>query len=291
MRLSLGTRARAAVAAGAALTVLSGGVAAAVIIRLDPGQEIQKEINSEAGDWFGVFSGLPASSTADLDQAQALANPTGLVTLATGLKANVVSAGKSAATIDQMVLWPAARPTHLIACNEEGHDRPPALQKIDLVDRRGHHDRDRASNSCDPVRATPWGTVIFGEEAGDTGAMYEIIDPLAVDRRDHQPDAPAISSMPDQIRRVDALGFNSFEGLAVLPNGVTYYGNELSANAGADGGAYYKFVPTTPWAGGAPITLARPVPVRLRARSPPCGSAPTATTARASSTAPAAGVR
>jgi hypothetical protein len=53
---------------------------------------------------------------------------------------------------------------------------------------------------------------------------------------------------------VNALGFNSFEGLAILPNGVTYYGNELSANAGAAGGAYYKFVPTNPWAGGSPIT-------------------------------------
>src|SRR5262249_29404178 len=54
--------------------------------------------------------------------------------------------------------------------------------------------------------------------------------------------------------RVDALGFNSFEGFAILPNGVTYYGNELSANGGAPAGAFYKFVPATPWPGGDPIT-------------------------------------
>lgn len=251
MRLSLGTRARAAVAAGAALTVLSGGVAAAVIIRLDPGQEIQKEINSEAGDWFGVFSGLPASSTVDLDQAQALANPTGLVSLAPGLKATVVSAGRSAATIDQMVLWPAARPTHLIACNEEG-PTTPGVQKIDLV--TGEATTILTGlNSCDPVRVTPWGTVILGEESGNTGRMYELIDPLSVEGATVDRNT-GITSVPDQIRAIDTLGLNSFEGLAVLPNGVTYYGNELSANAGADGGAYYKFVPTTPWAGGAPIT-------------------------------------
>ena len=33
--------------------------------------------------------------------------------------------------------------------------------------------------------------------------------------------------------RVNALGFLSFEGLAILPNGVTYYGDELSAASGA----------------------------------------------------------
>ena len=34
---------------------------------------------------------------------------------------------------------------------------------------------------------------------------------------------------------------------------MTYYGDELSASNGAPGGAYYKFVPSKPWAGGAGV--------------------------------------
>ena len=250
MRLA-STRTRTAVAVGAALSIVGGGTAAAVITALDPGQEIQREVNSEARDWFGVLSGLPASSTSDLDAAAIAADPTKLVTLAPGLRASVVSAGNAAANIDQMILWPATRPTHLIACNEEGATEP-GLQKINLATGVATT-IVTGTVSCDPVRATPWGTVIFGEEAGNTGAMYELIDPLAVEGATIDR-ATGVTSAPDKIRRLDALGFNSYEGLAVLPNGVTYYGNELSANAGADGGAYYKFVPTTLWAGGAAIT-------------------------------------
>ena len=95
------------------------------------------------------------------------------------------------------------------------------------------------------------GTIILGEEAGD-GAMYEIIDPLSVEGATINR-TTGVSSSPKN-RRLDALGFNAFEGLAVLPNGVTYYGNELAATAGAPGGAYYKFVPTTQWTGGRSIT-------------------------------------
>jgi secreted PhoX family phosphatase len=62
------------------------------------------------------------------------------------------------------------------------------------------------------------------------------------------------ASTNPKIRRVNALGFLSFEGLGILPNGVTYYGDELSSSNGAPGGSFYKFVPRTPWAGGAPIT-------------------------------------
>jgi hypothetical protein len=82
--------------------------------------------------------------------------------------------------------------------------------------------------------------------------MYEIIDPLSVEGATIDR-AGGTSSSP-KIRRLNALGFNAFEGLAILPNGVTYYGNELAASNGAAAGAYYKFVPTHPWTGGAPIT-------------------------------------
>jgi hypothetical protein len=232
----------------AALLVTAGAVAAAVSI--DFGIQTQQQLSQRAEQLFGVNNPLAASSTADLNQSQALANPAGLVTLAQGLKANVVSAGNAAPNLDQAVLWPKSNPTYLISINEEGSDQA-GLQKINL--KTGVATTIvSGTESGDPVRATPWGTILFGEEDGDTGAMYELIEPLSVvgatiDR------TTGASSTP-KIRRVNALGFNAFEGLAIMPNGVTYYGNELSANAGAAGGAYYKFVPSTPWPGGAAIT-------------------------------------
>jgi Alkaline phosphatase PhoX len=84
--------------------------------------------------------------------------------------------------------------------------------------------------------------------------MYEIVDPLdpalegTTVNRATQVFTPATS----KIKRINAFGFNAFEGLAILPNGVTYYGNELAAEGGAPGGAYYKFVPSTLWTPGSP---------------------------------------
>jgi len=237
-------------AVGAAAALVVAGVAAAAM--MDFGLQTQNELADNAKPLFGVQSALSSSSSTDLNTAQALADPTKLVTLAKGLKATAVAAGPSdnvGPNSDQMVLWPPSNPTYLIAVNEEGTDSP-GLQKINL--QTGQATTIATGiNDNDPVRATPWGTIIFGEEAGD-GAMYEIIDPLSVEGATIDRTTGASSS--PNIRRLDAMGFNAFEGLAVLPNGVTYYGNELSANAGAAGGAYYKFVPTHPWTGGAPIT-------------------------------------
>jgi secreted PhoX family phosphatase len=239
------------VAIGAALVLVTAGVAAAAVMASgDFGQQTQEQLANQANKLFGVGKPIDASSTTDLNQAQAIANPSALVTVAKRLDVKVVSAGNAAAVLDQMVLWPQSSPRYIIAINEEGPGQP-SLQKINLATGVATTIVS-GTNSGDPVRVTPWGTILFGEEGGDTGAMYEIIDPLSVEGATINRTS-GVSSSP-KIRRVGALGFNSFEGLAILPNGVTYYGNELSANAGAAGGAYYKFVPTTPWAGGAAIT-------------------------------------
>jgi hypothetical protein len=237
------------VVAGVVAALGAGGTAVATI---DFGQETQRQLSARSEQLFGVQSALPASSSLDLNQAQALADPANLVTLARGLKAHAVSAGPEdnlGPNSDQMVLWPPSHPTHIIAVNEEGSG-DPGLQKIDLRTGKATTIATGVEDN-DPVRATPWGTVIFGEEAGD-GAMYEIIDPLSVEGATIDR-ATGTSSSPN-IRKLNALGLNAFEGLAVLPNGVTYYGNELAASGGAAGGAYYKFVPAHPWTGGAPIT-------------------------------------
>ena len=75
-----------------------------------------------------------------------------------------------------LMLWPQDHPTSLIACNEQGTSAP-GLQRIDLATGTATT-IVTGTTSCDPVRATPWGTVLFGEEAGSSGAMYELIDPL-----------------------------------------------------------------------------------------------------------------
>ena len=231
-----------------ALVLIVGGTALAAFN--DWGLDQQTQLQNKSRPLFGVGQPLTESSNVDLNAAEALADPAGLITVVKGLKVGVVSAGKAAPNIDQMVLWPQASPQYLIGCNEEGVAQP-ALQRISLS--TGNATTIATGiNSCDPVRATPWGTVLFGEENGSVGAMYELIDPLSVSGAAIN-NVTGVSSSP-KIRRVNALGFLSFEGLGILPNGVTYYGDELSASNGAAGGAYYKFVPSTPWSGGAPIT-------------------------------------
>ncbi|HET8874180.1 MAG TPA: hypothetical protein VFM83_10885, partial [Gaiellaceae bacterium] len=211
------------VAAGAALVLGITGVAAATF--MDFGQHTQQALAHHANQLFGVKKPIDASSTVDLSEAQALADPAALATVAKGLKVSVVSAGNAAPNLDQMVLWPQSHPTHIITINEEGPTEP-SLQKIDLKTGLATTIVS-GTDSGDPIRITPWGTILFGEEAGDTGAMYELIDPLSVEGATINR-TTGVSSSP-KIRRVPALGLNSFEGLAILPNGVTYYGNELAA--------------------------------------------------------------
>ena len=126
---------------------------------------------------FGVLAPVKESSLASIDAATAEANPTALVTVAKGLRAKVVSAkAELGPNIDMMVPWPnAAQPTHLIACNEEGAAQP-GLQRIRLSD--GAVETILTGTiSCDPVRATPWGTVIAGEENGTTGCAARDREP------------------------------------------------------------------------------------------------------------------
>ena len=118
------------VAIGAAVLLVTAGVVTAAV-SVDFGAQTQQQLGQRAEQLFGVNNPLDASSTADLNQAQALENPTGLVTLAKSLKATVVSAGNAAPNLDQAVLWPQSAPTHLISINEEGPAQP-SLQKINL---------------------------------------------------------------------------------------------------------------------------------------------------------------
>ena len=160
------------------------GVLAATILALtgvavahgDFGSETQQRLNDGARENFGVDKTLPSSSTLAVTQAQALANPKSLITLAKGLSARVVTTSSGVNT-DQITFWPNdTQPTHLIVCNEQ-EEAEPGLQRIDL--QTGATDTIVTGTvECDPVRRTAWGTVIFGEEDGTDGHLYELIDPL-----------------------------------------------------------------------------------------------------------------
>jgi len=74
----------------------------------------------------------------------------------------------------------------------------------------------------DPIRWTPWGTIVIGEETTD-GRMIEIMNPLA---------APASMVVVDRPK----IGRSSLEGIAWDKSGAMYYQDE------DNGGGIYKFV-------------------------------------------------
>jgi hypothetical protein len=212
------------------------------------------QLSARSVQFFGVKQPIAASSTASISAAAAEAHPAALATFAKGLRANVVSAEQNlGANIDMMALWPSKHPTHLIVCNEQGESEP-GLQRVRLSD--GFVETIlTGTKSCDPAHATPWGTVVFGEEAGNSGSLLEIIDPLETTGVVYDRNTRTLSG-PDagNVAVRAAAGHLSFEGIAVYPNGVLYYGDENRPSQGTAGGAYFKFVPDTPWYGNEPIS-------------------------------------
>lgn len=231
----------AAVAAGLSVALV-GGLAAYA------GQTDRAAPAASLGE-FGVGNPLARSSTKDIDAATAKANPRALATLASGLQARVVTSGNAAPNLDMMALWPTDQPKYLLACNEQGTS-DPGVQRIELATGKATT-IVTGTTSCDPLHVTPWGTVVFGEEADD-GHVYEMIDPESITNATLNRSTGVAST--NKIVRRDALGAVAFEGVAVLRNGVTYYGDELAPSNATPGGAFYKFVPSRPWSGGAPIT-------------------------------------
>jgi len=162
----------------AIMAVASVGLlfAGAALASGDFGSDRDRRLANAADDLFGVGKPVAASSTQSIDAATANADPTKLITLARGLKARVVTT-TSGANTDMMAFWPNdSRPTHLITCNEQG-PTDPGVQRINLAT-GAVETIVTGTSACDPIRRTAWGTIIFGEEAGNTGQLYELINPL-----------------------------------------------------------------------------------------------------------------
>jgi hypothetical protein len=243
----------------AALVIAAMPTAAFATGPFEFGALVEQQLRAFSPRLFGVLAPVASSSLESIDAAAADADPRALVTVAHGLKVRVVTAAANAgANIDMMVPWPdAVHPTHLIACNEQGTG-DPGVQRIRLSDGLVET-MVTGLSSCDPVRRTAWGTVIAGEEAGNSGRLIEIANPLATtgvlfDRATGvASDGPGGSGAANVVAR-SALGRLAFEGIALYDDGVTYYGDENRPSTGKAGGAFFKFVPSHPWTGGAPIT-------------------------------------
>jgi len=239
--------------------VVLGVIAGYAVASSDFGLDRDATLASRSMSLFGIKRPLAASSTLSIDQATANADPRKLATLARPLTARVVTAGKAAPIIDMMALWPNdTNPTTIIACNEGGAS-DPGLQRIDIASGNAQTILT-GTVSCDPLHATAWGTIVFGEEAGggtNGGRVYELMDPMNTTgvTLDRTSGTFTGGTGAGNFAVRPALGRLSFEGLAIYDNGLVYYGDENRPGGGNPGGAYFKFVPATPYnPASGPIT-------------------------------------
>jgi len=224
-------------------------IAAAALAAGDFGTFRDQQLDAQSAKLYGVGGTLASSSSQQVSAGEASAHPLKLASLAGTLRARVVTSGVAAPVIDMMALWPNDQaPTQLIVCNEEGTSAP-GLQRIDIATGAAATILT-GTNTCDPARRTPWGSILFGEEAGggaNGGRMYELVDPLhttgvTLDRATGV-FSGGVGAGNFAVR--PAMGRNSFEGHAIYANGVVYYGDENRPSNGTAGGAYFKFVPQT----------------------------------------------
>ncbi len=218
----------------------------------DFGTFVESQLRDHSEQLFGFRHPLERSALGPYDGPDNLQ----AIEVAPGLQVSLVSS-RVASAADQIALWPDDdNPRFLFVCDEETSN--PAVQRVDLA---GPADNNVTTivtglSSCDPVRRTPWGTIIVAEEAGATGGLYELIDPahinapIAVLNR-----ALGTTSDPLHLVKRQAVGSLSFESLAIRPDGTMIYGDELAPTAGNAGGAIYKFAPAIPFQGTGPISV------------------------------------
>src|SRR4051794_19236269 len=210
----------------------------------DFGSFVASQLASHSEQLFGFNHPLEKSALGPYDGPDNLQ----AIQLAPGLHASLVSSSVASAA-DQIAMWPDDdNPRFLFVCDEE--TSTPAVQRVDLSKPADSNATTIVTGltSCDPVRRTPWGTIIVAEEAGANGGLYELIDPehiagpINVTNR-------ALGTNTDELHLVkrQAVGSLSFESFAVRSDGTMLYGDELAPSGGAAGGGIYKFVPAIPF--------------------------------------------
>src|SRR5262245_14228670 len=238
-----------------AIGVVTAAAGVAAVGDFDFGMFREHQLDAHSEQLFGIVRPVEASSSDSISAQEANADPTALATLARGLRARVLSASaNTGANIDMMALWPDSQnPTHLIACNEQGPAQA-GLQRIRLSDGLAET-IVTGTDACDPVKRTAWGTIVFGEEVDNAGWLIELINPLITTGVQFNRGAGTFTGGmgASNLAVRPAVGRLAFEGLALYPNGVLYYGDESRPSMGNPGGAYFKFIPTT-LATGAVIT-------------------------------------
>lgn len=182
------------------------------------------------------------------------------VLLAKGLEVEYLTRNAANLT-DMMAFFPESNPTHLITCVEGGRALlsngkfNPSVQRIHLG--TGAVETIlRGMSRCDGIRTTAWGTILATEETDDGGA-YEILNPLTTTEQTVLDRATGSVSDPGNIAKRTALPIMAWEGLIVLPSGVVIGGDELRPGTGiadSDGGAIFKFIPTTLHTASGPIS-------------------------------------
>jgi secreted PhoX family phosphatase len=220
---------------------------------VDVGLRVEELLNAFSATLFGIEEPLQDSALGpfkDPDNTQALE-------VAKGLSVAVVS-NVTDPLADMIALWPNnEHPTHLFVCVENSFDGDsnPDVVSVQRVDLSGNPDSNvqtivKGLSACDPIRRTPWGTLIVAEEAGETGGFYEILDPLALSGATPviiTSRAAGTTSDPVHVVKRQAVGSLSFEGIVIFEDGTVYFGDELRPDNGKPGGAIYKFVPDNPY--------------------------------------------
>ena len=245
----------------------------------DFGARIEQRLRNSSMHWFGIRGPLGPSAPATTGAYRSLSQKADdQVLVADSLQVEYLSRN-IAHNADQFVFWPNDEsPTHQIWCIEEFNPSviknaagqelflpgglikkwTPGVQRLNL--RTGEAETMlRGTAGCDGIRRTPWGTILATEE-NDFGGAYEIIDPLNVTNQTVTDRALGMvideNGFPSTkiVKRSD-LGTFAWEGIAILPSGVLYAGDELRpgepvSGAGngpdGDGGSIFKFIPAKP---------------------------------------------
>src|SRR5262245_19279023 len=217
----------------------------------DFGSFVADVLSDHSEQLFGIGHPLDESALGPYDGPDNLQ----AIQVAKGLHVSLVSSSVASAA-DQIAMWPDDdNPKYLFVCDEETSD--PSVQRVDLSKPAGSNATTiiKGLSSCDPVRRTPWRTIIVAEEAGWTGGLYELFDPVNINSVINVSNRDAgTTSDPLHLVKRKAVGSLSFESFAIKEDGTMIYGDELAPSGGKAGGGIYKFVPAVPFQGNGPIS-------------------------------------